>query len=79
MKENIKQTITNVLNILNESNYIDSAEHIHDGIKVIKRHLNDEDLIIYIHDFIWALESSANIDFDGSLNECIKMLKLLNE
>lgn len=74
-----KQVVVNVLNILNEkdNSYIDPAEHIYDGIKVIKRHLDDENLIEYVDDFILALESTVNGDFDGSLSKCSKMLKTL--
>ena len=64
---------------MNQDSYIDPAEHIYDATKMIKRHLNDNDLIIYVKDFIWALESTIDYDFDGILNKCINILKPLIE
>ena len=75
----VKQTVIEVLNILEDkqNSYIDPAEHIYDAIKTIKRHLDDDDLILYVDDFIWGLCSSANGDFDGTLSKCIEMLQSL--
>jgi hypothetical protein len=75
----VRQTVIDVLNILEEKqdSYIDPAEHIYDAVKVIKRHLDDEDLIMYVGDFIWGLSSDANGDFDGTLDKCVKMLQAL--
>jgi hypothetical protein len=81
IKVMVKQTVIDVLNILEEKgdSYIDPAEHIYDAVKVIKRYINDDDLISHIDDFIWGLSSSANGDFDGTLGECIKMLRTLKK
>jgi hypothetical protein len=75
----IRQTVIDVLNILEEKlySYIDPAEHIHDAMKMIKRHLDDDDLITYLGDFIWGLSSSANVDIDDTLDKCVKMLQTL--
>ncbi len=75
----VRQTVIDVLNILEEKqdSYIDPAEHIHDAMKVIKQHLDDENLIMYVGDFIWGLSSSTNGDFDGTLDKCVKMLQTL--
>lgn len=77
--KNVKQTVIDVLTILedNQDSYIDPAEHIYDAMKKIKRHLDDEDLIIYVGDFIWGLSSSTNVDFNGTLDKCVKMLQSL--
>lgn len=76
----IKEIVIEVLNILDseQTQYIDPAEHIYDAIKVIKRHLNDDDLEFYISDFIHGLNSSVNLDIDGTLEKCIKKLQSLN-
>lgn len=75
----VRQTIIDVLNILEEKqdSYIDPAEHIYDACKIIKRHLDDEDLIMYVGDFIWGLSSDVNGDFDGTLSKCVEMLRAL--
>ncbi len=75
----VRQTVIDVLNILEEKqdSYIDPAEHIYDACKTIKRHLDDEDLIMYVGDFIWGLSSDANGDFDGTLFKCVEMLRAL--
>ena len=75
----VRQTVIDVLNILEEKqdSYIDPAEHIYDTCKTIKRHLDDEDLIMYVGDFIWGLSSEANGDFDGILSKCVEMLRAL--
>jgi len=75
----VRQTVIDVLNILEEKqdSYIDPAEHIYDACKTIKRHLDDEDLIMYVGDFIWGLSSEANGDFDGTLSKCVEMLRAL--
>lgn len=76
---NVRETVVKVLEILeeNQNSYIDPAEHIYDAEKTIKRHLDDEDLIMYVGDFIWGLSSSANGDFDGTLAKCVEMLRVL--
>lgn len=75
----VRQTVIDVLNILeeNQDSYIDPAEHIYDAEKMIKRHLDDDDLIMYVGDFIWGLSSDANGDFDGTLAKCVEMLRAL--
>mgnify|MGYP007124219584 CR=1 FL=1 len=75
----VRQTVIDVLNILEEKqdSYIDPAEHIYDACKTIKRHLDDEDLIMYVGDFIWGLSSDTNGDFDGTLFKCVEMLRAL--
>lgn len=82
MKENkTRKVIIEVINLLDENqySYIDPAEHIYDAQKVIKRHLNDKDLITYVGDFIKGLSSSANGDFDGTLDICITKLNSLKK
>jgi len=76
---NVRETVIEVLNILseNQDSYIDPAEHIYDAEKKIKRHLDDDDLIMYVGDFIWGLSSDTNGDFDGTLAKCVEMLRAL--
>jgi len=76
---NVRETVIKVLEILeeNQDSYIDPAEHVYDSKKVIKRHLYDDNLIIYVGDFIWGLSSDANCDFDGTLVKCVEMLRAL--
>ena len=76
LNDMVRKTIEIVLNILeeNQDGYIDPAEHIYDAVKTIKRHLDDEDLILYVGDFILGLKSDANGDFDGTLKKCVKMI-----
>ena len=70
-KEN---TILEVIKILESSDYIDPAEHLYDGLKVIRRNPNN------VHDFLWALESSTVIDVDGKVKQCADMIRpLLNQ
>lgn len=78
--EHTKQTVINVLNILyeNQDKYIDPAEDVHDCINMITRYLEDDDLISYVNDFIFLLNSSANIDWEGILKKCVEILKTLN-
>ena len=75
----VKQDVIEVLNILENKHheYLDPAEHIYDAIKIIKGHLDDDDLIRYVDDFILGLSSEANEDFEGKLNKCIKILQSL--
>lgn len=72
-KEKIKQTVMNVIVILNnkQDDYIDFAENIHDGLKNIERHLSDDNLAEYINDFIGKIESAL----DGDLNGTLKMYR----
>jgi hypothetical protein len=63
--------IEEILNILESSDYIDPAEHLYDGIKLISREISSSTL----HDFMWALESSTVIDIDGKVKQCIKLMK----
>ena len=69
------QIIRKVLEKLESSDYIDPAEHIYDAIKVIKRKLNSNLTQTDIGCFLRGLESSANIDIDGVLAECVNILK----
>ena len=69
-----KEIIQKVVRILESSNYFDPAEHLYDGLKVIRRNPNN------IHDFLWALESPTVIDFDGKVKQCADMIRpLLNQ
>ena len=69
-----KESIVNeVIQILETSDYIDPAEHLYDGLKQIKKSVNDNTL----HDFLWALQSSTVIDIDGKVKQCINMIKPL--
>jgi len=74
-KTNLKEIIEYILEKLNKSNYIDPAEHLYDAIKGISRHLNDDNLNDYIHDFLWGLESDTVIDIDGIVKECSDLLR----
>jgi hypothetical protein len=66
-----RETILEILNILETSDYIDTAEHLYDGIKYIKRNITEET----IHDFLRALENPTVIDIDGKVKVCINKLK----
>ena len=69
-----KEIIQEVIKILESSNYVDSAEHLYDGLKVIRRNPNN------LHDFLWALESPTVFDFDGKVKQCADMIRpLLNQ
>jgi hypothetical protein len=70
----MKELIIEILKKLENSNYIDPAEHLYDAIKEIKRHLDDENLDYYIHDFLWGLESPTIGDFDGIVKECSNLI-----
>jgi len=69
----IKDIIKEVLEVLETSDYIDPAEHLYDGIKLIKREITSSTL----HDFLWALESPTVIDVDGKVQQCIEIVKPL--
>lgn len=74
----IRNTIEEVLSLLENSDYIDPAEHLYDAIKVMKRHLreeNDDDIILYVGDFLWGLSSPTIIDTDGKVEKCIEKIK----
>ena len=71
----MKNTIVTVLEKLENSNYFDPAEHLYDAIKGIKRHLNDDNIDLYVNDFLWGIESSTIGDFDGVVKECIALIK----
>jgi len=69
-----EETIQEVIKILESSDYIDPAEHLYDGLKVIRRNPNN------IHDFLWALKAHSVIDVDGKVKQCIDMITpLLNQ
>ena len=69
-----RKIIQEVIKILESSNYVDSAEHLYDGLKVIRRNPNN------LHDFLWALESPTVFDFDGKVKQCADMIRpLLNQ
>ncbi len=70
-----KDVIKKILEKLENANYIDPAEHVYDAIKTIKRKLDSNITIPDIEDFLWGLSSSTNIDVDGTLAECVDMLK----
>lgn len=70
---NRDETIKEVIDILQSANYVDTAEHLYDGLKQIKREITD----ITLHDFLWALESSTVLDIDGKIKECIDKIKPL--
>jgi hypothetical protein len=71
----MKKIIINILEKLENANYLDPAEHLYDAVKSIKRYLDDDNLEIYLHDFLWGLESSTIGDFDGVVKECIEIIK----
>ena len=69
-----KEIIQEVIRILESSDYIDPAEHLYDGLKVIRRNPNN------LHDFLWALESPTVFDVDGKVKQCADMIRpLLNQ
>ena len=69
-----KEVIQKVINILESSDYVDTSEHLYDGIKVIRRNPNN------LHDFLWALESPTVLDVDGKVKQCADMIRsLLNQ
>lgn len=71
-----EEIVRDVIQILETSDYIDLAEHLHDGLKLIGREITYKTL----HDFLRALESSTVIDVDGKVEECINKIKpLLNQ
>jgi hypothetical protein len=67
--------IERVLEILNTSDYVDPAEHLYDGMKLMIRPITEGTL----HDFLWALESSTIIDIDGKVKECADIVRPLYE
>lgn len=72
----MKELIFEILEKLDNSDYIDPAEHLYDGIKVMKRHIRvGDDPSLYIHDFLWSMESDTVIDVDGVIVECIILLR----
>ena len=71
----MKDIILKSLEKLSEINYIDTAEHLYDSIKQIKRHLDDDNLDYYIDDFLWGLESSTVIDIDGEIEKISKFIR----
>ena len=70
---NKEEIIKEVITILDTSNYIDTAEHLYDGLKQIKREIT----YATVHDFLWALESSTVTDVDGRVTECANKIKRL--
>ena len=70
----MKELIIQILKKLENSDYVDLAEHLYDAIKVMKRHLDDDNLEYYIHDFLWVLESDTVLDVDGVVKECSELL-----
>jgi hypothetical protein len=74
--EKLKNLVTEMLRRLDVSNYVDSAEHLYDAIKVIKRKIRDNKLSESdLHDFLWGLKSNEVNDFDGIVKECIGKIK----
>jgi hypothetical protein len=71
----MKNIIINVLEKLENSNYFDPAEYLYDAIKGIRHHLNDDDIELYLHDFLWGLNSPTISDFDGVVKESIDIIK----
>jgi len=80
-EKTVNEYIIEIISEIENSDYIDPAEHIYDGIKRISRHLNDteENLMTYVNDFHQALSSSVNIDVDGTIKNCIKKIDVLIE
>lgn len=70
---NREETVKEVIEILQSANYVDTAEHLYDGLKQIRREITDDTL----HDFLWALESPTVLDVDGKIKECINKIKPL--
>ena len=70
---NKEEIIKEVITILDTSNYIDTADHLYDGLKQIKREIT----YATVHDFLWALESSTVTDVDGRVTECANKIKRL--
>jgi hypothetical protein len=70
----MRELIIEILEKLEHSDYIDPAEHLYDAIKVIKRHLDDDNLDYYINDFLWGLENDTVLDVDGVVKECSNLI-----
>ena len=70
---NKEKIIKEVITLLDISNYTDTAEHLYDGLKQIKREIT----YATVHDFLWALESSTVTDVDGRVTECANKIKRL--
>jgi hypothetical protein len=70
----MRELIFEILKKLEHSDYIDPAEHLYDAIKVIKRHLDDDNLDYYVNDFLWGLECPTVIDMDGVVKECSNLI-----
>lgn len=70
---NREKTIKEVIEILQSSNYVDTAEHLYDSLKQIRREITDGTL----NDLLLALESSTVLDLDGKIKECINKIKPL--
>jgi hypothetical protein len=62
----MKEVILEAIKRLNEIEYVDTAEHLYNALKVIKRHLDDDNLDYYIDYFLWGLESPTVLDISGS-------------
>lgn len=71
----MKELIIEILNKLEKSNYIDTAEHLYDAIRNIKSHIDDENLYLYTNDLLLSLTSCTVIDNDGVIKECILLLR----
>ena len=70
----MRELIIEILKKLEHSDYIDPSEHLYDAIKGIKRHLDDDNLDYYIHDFLWGLENDTVLDVDGVVKECSNLI-----
>jgi len=75
----MRDIILKSLEKLSEIDYLDSAEHLYDAIKQIKRHLDDDNLDYHIDDFLWGLESSTVIDMSYNGDEIGKISKFIRE
>lgn len=71
----MKEVILEVLKQLDKIEYVDTAEHLYDAVKHIKRHLDDDNLEHYIDDFLWGLESSTVIDIHGEIEKLCKFIR----
>lgn len=70
----MKEVILEAIKRLDEIEYVDTAEHLYDALKTIKRHLDDDNLDYYIDDFLWGLESSTVLFMSYSEREKVKNL-----
>lgn len=76
--ENTISYLEEILEILNNTDYIDPCEHLYDSIKVIKKHIRVNTITLgSLHDFRWGLNHSSVLYFsEDSIEKCIKIIDI---